>query len=467
MDHLNASYYLRSIQDPSFHHTNLHFSCEIFDNANTLLHKADFSVNNLGFLNVILDREYLISLEEQTMVIKNHVTTLIEPITIETEMGSIVNRTDFLLYYKNLTQINNEAGVSVAVNLEAGTFLYGLDTIAPPLYFEWMVSNVTRNPLQNGSGSVGLRKPISIFLDPRFTPVIEELTIDLWFEGNFIFKSKQISLHLRDQVLREVLDLSLTNYAALMNCGMGDLCFQLREMHTGNPVPYHPVKIVTMIESVEEPLSTLICTTDENGSTKLSLSEGAIRDLEHVLIKIQAFANLTFKELIQTFRIGEIFTRLRPSLRFNNVTDGLTLYTGLKNEISMSVLFNGDIAYLSGRRARLLFFDEQNAALFELNTPVRNDGLVVCDLPVHLLRAGQTIRVSVTIGATLVSQELSANVWYHVVAVIDSASNTAVLVLTSSICIVAAIFGLIITITCVKKARYNFLSKDQFSIKLA
>jgi hypothetical protein len=467
MDHLNASYFVTSSQDPSFHHPGLGFSCEIFDGANVLLQMADFYVNPLGYLDVVIEREYLVFVEGQTMKIKNHATTLIEPITIETDMGAIVNRTDFLLYYRNLTEAYEGGNASVIVNLEAGTSINRTGVIGLPLYFEWIVSNGTGPPLQSGSSSAPLGTVMSVFLDPRFTPIIEQLTVDLWFEGNFVFKSKQVSLQLRDQVLREEIDICFMNQALLIAEGIGDLCFHLKGMQSGIPVSYHLVRIVVLNETSGESTSSMVCTTDGNGSTTISLMDGAIRDLEHVHVLVQAFANLVLKESIRTFHMGDIFTRMRPTLRLNNATMGLTLDSSSENMISMSVLADGDVGFFSGRLAKLVFFDEKHVAILECYTPVGQDGLIACILPVHIMRAGQTIRVSVKIDATLKSQELSSIVQFHVVAIIDSAGTATMLAWTSTVFILAAIFGVLITLWCVKKARYKFLSKDQFTITIA
>ncbi len=466
MDHLNASYFVTSYQDPSFHHPDLGFSCEIFDGANTLLQMADFYVNPLGHLDVIIDREYLIFMEGHTMKIKNHVTTLIEPITIETDMGSIVNRTDFLLYYRNLTEDYDGGNVSVIVNLETGALINRTGIFGLPLYFEWTVSNMTGQPLWNGNSTAPLGAVMSIRLEPIFIPIIEQLTVDLWFEGNFIFKSKNISLQLHDQVLREEVDICLTNQALLLAEGMGDLCFHLEGKESGVPVSYHLVRIVVVNETSGESTSSVVCTTSGNGNTTISLSDGVIRDLEHVSVLVQAFANLSFKESIQAFRMGDIFPRMRPTLRLNNASTGITLDVSSKNILSMSVLADEDVEFFSGRQIRLVFFDENNDMILDCSTPVGKCGLIACVLPVHILRAGQTLHVSVKIDATLKSQELSSIVWFHVAAIIDSASTTTIQAWTSAAFILAAIFGVIITVWCVKTARYKFLSKDQFTITI-
>jgi hypothetical protein len=467
MKHLNASYYVTSKQDPSFHHPNLQFSCTIFDETDTPVQKADIYVNSLGFLNVIIDREYLIFMEEQTMKITNKATTLIEPISIETNMGSIVNRTDFLLYYRNLTEIHDDEDVSVVLNLEAATSTNRTGGITYPLYYEWTASNGTEPPFQNGTSYAYLGVIMSINLDPSLTPIIEQLSVDIWFEGNFILKSKQISLRLRDQVFREEIDINLMNQATLKTDGIGDLCFQLKGKQTAIPVSSHPVSIDIVNETAGEPLSSLMFQTNVNGCTTISLSEIEIQDLEHIKIQVHAFSNLTFKESIRTFHMGEIFIRVPPILRLNNKSMSFTLCSNCKNIISMSVLADRNDSYFSGRLTKLVFFDEVRVVILECSALVGHNGAIECALPVQVLRAGQTVFVSVMLKATLTSQELSSIVQFQVVAIIDSGNTATTIAVASAVFLLAAVIGVMITIRCVKTARHNFLSKDQFTIIVA
>nr|MDO8118477.1 hypothetical protein [Candidatus Sigynarchaeota archaeon] len=467
MDHLNASYHVTSVQDPSFHHPNLCFSCEIFDVANSRLHEADFHVDTRGFLDVIIEDEYLIFLEGERIRVTNHATTLIEPITIETNMEAIVNRTDFLLYYHNLTETYDGNAVSIGVNLDVGMSANWSSVLDFPLYYEWTVSNTTGTRLQNGSAFAFLGAPISIGLDASFTPIIEYLFLDLWFEGNFFFKSKQVSISLGDQVIRKEIDIYLANQGELIEAGIGDIRFQLNVKQAMTPVPYHPARIEIVNETTGGSLSVLVCITDENGCATMPLSGGMLRDLEHVQVVVKALANLTFKESTKAFSLANFFTRMTPSLRLNNVSSGLILHTNVENEISMSILVDGDVEFFSGRLAELEFFTGDRGVIQEYLSIIRSGGIVTCPIPAHALQAGMTVYVHVVIDATLVSQELSATVSFRVVAIVDGTGNVTMQAWMAIIFLLGAVFGVILSIKCVKRIRQGFLSKDQFTITLA
>ncbi|MEX2682892.1 MAG: hypothetical protein Q6373_014980 [Candidatus Sigynarchaeota archaeon] len=467
MDHLNASYRVTSIQDPSFHHPGLRFSCEIFDVANSLLHETDFYVDASGFLDVIIDNDYLILLEGKRFLIKNHPTTLIEPITIETSLATIVNRTDVLLYYRNLTEIHEGNAVFINVNIDVGMSPDWNGVLVFPLYYEWTVSTATRTRLQNGSAFALLGTLMSIGLDASLTPIIEDLFLDIWFEGNFFFKSKQISISLGDQVIRKEIDIYLANLGELIENGAGDIRFQFNVKQTTTPIAYHPVGINIINVTSGGSLSLLTSITDGFGRATMSLSKDMIRDLENVQVVITAVANLTFKESTKTFSMVDFFTRMTPSIRLNNVSSGLTLYTNVDNEISMSILVDGDVDFFSGRQAKLVFFTKDQGVIQENTCFIKSGGLITCRIPVHAMQAGMTVHVGVVIDATMVSQELSAMVSFRVRAIVDGTSNTAMQAWMTIIFLIAAVFGVMAGIKGVKRFHHRFLSKEQFTITVA
>jgi hypothetical protein len=248
---------------------------------------------------------------------------------------------------------------------------------------------------------------------------------------------------------------------------MGELSFQLVENQSWYPVPSHPLEIITRFDLDGETLSSSRCITDENGRVNVSLSDAAIRDLERVLVYIKASASINFKESTQMFYMRDIFSRVHPSLTFNNRTSSLTLRADIKNTLLMSILADGGNSIFSGRNVHVQFFDGGDASLMEVTATVGNDGLIACVIPVQLLRAGQVVQVVVAIKATLVNYEARAMAFFHVVSIMDPAAETTSFMVTLTTIIAGSIAGLVITIKCVKRARYNFLSKDQFTIKLA
>lgn len=467
MDFLNASYHVQSVQDPSFHHPNLQFSCQILNATRSIVFASEFSVNEFGSLDVIIGKGPLISLEAQSMVIKNVFTTRMEPVVIETSMDLIVNRTDFLLYYRNMTENLMSTGVSVTLNFETGTLIPGLEAISPPLYYEWSVVNGSGYIFQQGSGSEAICRSMAIRLDASLTPFMEQLSVVLWFEGNFIFKSKQVSLRLQDQLLRSEMEMELVNHAYLLARGMGNLSILVKDGQAGTPIPLHPVDVWTLIDSVEDPQSSFSCLTDENGLLSIPLSDAAILGLEKVRIIVTAHANIGFKEYTKIFQLNSLFPRVQPSLRLNNNTGSLVLHVHQKNQLSMSILVDGNVSLFSGRSASVKFLDERALVLQEVTVIVGIDGQFACILPVDLFDAGQKVWMHVRIGATLVNQELSESVMLRAVAVIDSALEASKMALNASIIIIVAMFGVIVAGMYVKRKRYTFLSKHKFTIKLA
>lgn len=467
MDHLNASYRVTSVQDPSFHHPGLCFSCEIFDGANVLLYGTDFNVSAGGFLDLIIDKEHLELLEGQKLLVKTQPTTLIEPVTIETDMIDIVDRTDFLLYYRNLTESYDGGAVSIWINFELGNNANWSGALEFPLYYEWTVSNTTGAPFQNGSAFVQLGEPLPIELEAGLTPLLEHLILDLRFEGNFFFKPKHISLALYDQVTRKEVSIELANLGEILATGVGDLLFQLKEGQANSPVTHHPVKFLLANETTGGQLSAMTCTSDGNGCAPVTLSEGMLRDLEHVSVAVQSLANLSLKESVRVFLLRDYFQRMSPSLRVNNASFGLTLISNKMNVLSMSVLVDGDFGLFMDKTAMITFFNDEGAVIQQGIQLVGQGGSISCAIPVHALREGMVVRVSVVVEATLVSKQLTAEVSFHVEAMLDPEGTAKIQAWTVTTVLLVSVIGAMISIKCVKRVRQGLLSKDQFTITVA
>lgn len=467
MDHLKLTYFVTSMQNSSYHHPGLGFKCEIFNNRNETLDVHDFYVNIDGFLELIIEKELLIYLENNSIKLQNHQSTQLEPVLIERSLDEIISRTDMIVYYKNITE-NSSNGTSTFV-LSFDTSIVGniSSAIGQDLYLDWKLVDSSEREVDSGNFYIRLESVFVLTVNSDFTRNAEVLKFCVWIEGNFFLKSKKFDVILDSLLDRDDVDVDYLGLQEFQGNVCGILSFIIKNTRTSTPLNHHDAKVTIYHCGNASIFQEFLRITDGDGQFNITISQEALELLEFLRIEIQSISTLRFKECTLSLLFSDLCTRVQPEIGICNETTGLVLEKNERNTIRMNIFVNGSgDANFSECVARIFLLDEKNRSLYDEFTRVDQNGNLEFELPVDLLHEKQRLTIHVIMNSTFKSKPLAFSAPLYILKINDYRAPfmSPLVVIFTSITFIG--IGFLIFLIIIKKHKKSFLTKNKFTISI-
>lgn len=466
MKQLDLLYSVRSLQDPLYIHQGLGFTCIILDINNNSIGTHDFFVNNNDSLNVTISKQDLIGLENNSFTLKSFSSNYLVPVIITGKLNSLIHRVDIILYFKNITETKQDGGSSISLFFKANATQNnpGIDNQA--LYFTWQLLNESSSLIDNGSIFVNLSRAFSIPIKPIFINNLENLCLQIWFEGNFRFKEKGLKINLDALCSREDVNITLINQQELQRGGYGDLVFKLQQAQTSNFLADYQTDIEVLNIINNSVAIELTKITDSQGCFNISLSQKIMRDLESYEIRVTSVATLAFRESINFFTLKNLFSRAQLEILMKNGST-LSLTSRTRNILEFKLnSANYNESLIDGNLISLNLVDESNRVIDQQYTYPDSNGLIEYEIPVDNLTAGQNVFVNIYMNATFIIKQLTYTEKIHIQAINKENGNSP-----NQMCIYSLSISL--PVTCIfailfifRRHKKQFLSKESFKISV-
>lgn len=467
MNRVNASFAISSIQDPSYIYSGLGFTCEILDSARSIIGTRDFFVNDEGFLPVIIEKTFLIYLENNSFKLRNHDSDCLEPVTIERNLGELIHRTDLGLYFLGMTEIEPPGNTSLPLTFESRISSNGTNVSMSSLYFTWQLENGSWGSIDNGSIVAMARTNFTIVINAEFVKDLENLAITIWFEGNFMLRSNFSEYWLADNFHRDAMAVTFTNYASLRSSGTGSFRFQLENQSSLEPVIGHRIDIEVSCTGNSILLFKTSRLSDEHGCTDLAMTREMLDRLDILRVLVRSIADSKLKEATLNLNLCELFPRVQPVAIVRNDTSMLSLEIGTTNTIAFEVTINGsDGTVRHGTMISISLVDASNRVLENVSVPVDENGLIEFILPVDRLQAKQRLTIIMVMNATLQYRPLMFTTRIFISTVTDPAAilaNAAITACTSISLVGASLITLLLVSKRFKKSN---LTKKDFTVSV-
>ncbi|HME51247.1 MAG TPA: hypothetical protein VKM55_03460 [Candidatus Lokiarchaeia archaeon] len=466
MKQLDLLYQVKSIQNPLCIHSGLGFSCNILNVNNDTIGTQDFFVNNNGFLNVTISTQYLIYLENNSFVLNSFASTKFLPVVITGRLSGLIHRSDIILYFQNITEITQGGYSSISLNFEANATQNNPELENNTLYFTWKLLNESSSMVDSGSIFTNLFRMFTITIKSIFITDLENLSLSLWFEGNFLFKEKSVELFLANLCSRENIDISLINIQELQRDGYGNLIFRLNCAQDSHYLSNHQIefKLLNIVNNGTE--IDIIKETDSEGCFNITLTQQILRDLESYEVVVRSIASLEFKENNTSFLLKNLFSRVQPEILMEN-TSTVSLFSGARNKLEFKLNasnFNENI--LDGTLISLSTLDETNHVIDQQYVHVDSNGLIDYILPVHYLVAGQDIFINISMNATFITKELAFIEKIQIQAINMENGHSPAQSYTISLSIFLPGTCILAILFVFKRHKKQFLSKKAFKISM-
>jgi hypothetical protein len=311
---LDLVYYVTSVQNGSYHEPGLGFFRDILDPTGTILESDQFVVNATGYLDISLPKDAIISTENLAIRIGVDPSNYIEPLVIVQNMSQILNRSNITVYYSNAMNIFNGTASYVDIIFQIGV-LSNLQNIEGTLiYVSWNLTNSNATIVGSGNIMSSLGSTFNVSLSQELTAQLETLTLELWFEGNFVVNSLALNVSLNDIFSRGSILVTPVNLPELFHALSGNIVLQCNDSMTLAPLGNYTTFVEWVQTSTELVSNQHYIMTDYNGCSVVNIPGAIIPDIESYELVFRALSSSEYKECDCNISMASVFSRCNISV---------------------------------------------------------------------------------------------------------------------------------------------------------